>query len=272
LLEWTVVVPFFNERDWIGETIASLAQQTIPFRLLLIDNGSTDGGAAIAENVARAHSLNYTLITEHSVGKVSALQTGLREAHTRWIATCDADTLYPTHYLAAAGSQLARRGCVATGAYRVPRGAGAIKRAAKAWKMRNTARLLRRQSHTGGWGQAFCVQSLRAVGGFDPNRWNFVLEDHEVIHRLMRCGRMRYAKTLWCMPSPRKRDRDSVRWTFVERLTYSLTVPWAGDWYFYSFLSRRLQRRKLFSHSLRERQHQQPDDQPVLRVLPLTCE
>jgi glycosyltransferase involved in cell wall biosynthesis len=265
-----VIVPFFNERACIAETIASLAQQTMPFRLLLVDNGSTDGSAAIAAKAAGGHELNYTVLTEDTPGKVSALRAGLQEVDTRWVATCDADTLYPPHYLAAASAQLVRSGCVATGAYRVPRGAGPIKRAAKAWQILNTARLLRRQSHSGGWGQAFCTASLRAAGGFDPGLWNFVLEDHEVIHRLMRQGRMRYSNELWCMPSLRKRDRDSVRWTSVERLTYSLTAPLAGDWYFYSFLSRRLQRRKLFSHCLRERQYQQQDDQPLLAPQPLT--
>ncbi|MEN2788239.1 glycosyltransferase family 2 protein [Sphingomonas oligophenolica] len=264
-----MIVPFFNERACIAETIASLAQQTMPFRLLLVDNGSTDDSAAIADKAARVHALDYTIVTEPSAGKVSALRAGLRETHTRWIATCDADTLYPPQYLAAASAQLARSGCVVTGAYRVPRGAGPIKRAAKAWQIRNTARLLRRQSHSGGWGQAFCTGSLCAVGGFDPSVWNFVLEDHEVIHRLMRQGRMRYSNDLWCMPSPRKRDRDSVRWTFIERLTYSLVAPWAGDWYFYSFLSRRLQRRKLFSHRLRERQYQQPDERPLFASRPI---
>lgn len=259
MVEWTVIVPFFNERGCIAETIASLARQTIPFRLVLVDNGSTDDGAVIADRAARQHALDYVLVTEQRPGKVRALRAGLSEAHTRWTATCDADTLYPPGYLAAASTQLIRSGCVVAGAYRVPRGAGAIMRAAKAWQILNTARLLRRQSHSGGWGQAFCTESLRAVGGFDPSRWNFVLEDHEIIHCLMRQGKMRYSKALWCMPSDRIRDRDPASWTWIERLTYSLTAPWAGDWYFYVFLSRRLQRRKLFSHRLRERQHQHPD-------------
>lgn len=258
LLEWTVIVPFFNERRHIARTIASLARQTVPFRLILVDNGSTDGGAAIADKAAREHALDYVIVTEHVAGKVSALRTGLREVHTRWVATCDADTLYPPQYLVAAAAQLVRTNCVVTGAYRVPRGASAMNRAVKAWQIRNTARLLRRQSHSGGWGQTFCTKSLRAVGGFDPARWDYVLEDHEIIHRLMRKGRMRYSDALWCMPSPRDRDRDSTRWTLVERLIYATAAPWVGDWFFYSFLAARLRRRSLFSSRLRERQYQPP--------------
>ncbi|WP_164176839.1 glycosyltransferase, partial [Streptococcus pneumoniae] len=40
-VDWTVVVPFFNERELLAGTIASLARQTVPFRLVLVDNGSS---------------------------------------------------------------------------------------------------------------------------------------------------------------------------------------------------------------------------------------
>ncbi|WP_137861699.1 MULTISPECIES: glycosyltransferase family A protein [unclassified Sphingomonas] len=259
-VDWTVVVPFFNERELLAGTIASLARQTVPFRLVLVDNGSSDGSGAIAEAAARRHGLDYMLVTERAPGKVAALRAGFGWSRTRWTATCDADTLYPPHYLAAAGELLSRRNCVAAGAYFVAPGADADDRAARAETIRKAARLLPRQSHTGGAGQAFCTATLRAVGGFDPDRWNFVLEDHEVIHRIMRKGTMHYSDALWCMPSPRERDRDSIRWTLFERLAYSVAAPWAGDWFFYSFLSARLRKRRLLSHNIRERQFQQTEE------------
>ncbi|CUS43831.1 hypothetical protein MGWOODY_Smn2623 [hydrothermal vent metagenome] len=61
---------------------------------------------------------------------------------------------------------------------------------------------------------------------------------------------------MWCAPSPRERDRASIRWTLVERLAYSATAPWAGDWFFYRFLGRRLRHRQLLSHHIRERRYQ----------------
>ncbi|MEN2709360.1 glycosyltransferase family 2 protein [Sphingomonas sp. NPDC092331] len=259
-VDWTVIVPFFNERELLADTIASLARQIVPFRLILVDNGSTDGSAAVAEAAARRHRLDYMLVTERTPGKVSALRAGFGWSRTRWTATCDADTLYPPHYLATAGELLSRRNCVTAGAYFVDPGANADDRAARAGTIRLAARLLPRQSHAGGAGQAFCTATLRAVGGFDPDRWNFVLEDHEVIHRMMPRGRMLYSEAFWCMPSPRERDRHSIRWNLFERLTYSVTAPWAGDWFFYSFLSRRLRRRRLLSQCIRERQFQQIEE------------
>lgn len=262
--DWTVIVPFFNEQELLAGTIASLARQTERFRLILVDNASTDDSAAIAEAAARHHGLDYMLVSERTPGKVSALRAGFGWARTRWTATCDADTLYPPHYLAAAGELLSRRNCVIAGAYFVAPGATADDRAARAETIRKAARLLPRQSHTGGAGQAFCTATLRTVGGFDPDRWNYVLEDHEVIHRMMTRGAMHYSEAMWCMPSSRERDRDSIRWTLFERLTYSATAPWAGDWFFYSFLSARLRKRRLLSHRIRERQFQQIEENELV--------
>jgi len=267
--DWTVLVPFFNERDYLSATIASLAAQTVPLTLILIDNGSTDDGAEIARAACQAHSMDYLLLTQTRPGKVAALQTGLGWVRSRWVATCDADTLYPPGYLAAAQNVLSRPGHVVAGAYFIgPEGTEAG-RLARAWSIRAAARVLPRQSHTGGAGQAFCFPTLFAAGGFDTDRWNYVLEDHEVIHRVMRHGAMGYAGDLWCMPSPRERDRASIRWTLAERLTYSLAAPLAGDWFFYSFLARRLRRRHLSSDRIRERRYQPPEGQTFASLDPV---
>ncbi|WP_294250049.1 glycosyltransferase family A protein [uncultured Sphingomonas sp.] len=262
-LQWTVLIPFFNERDYLPATIESLAQQTTRFMLVLVDNGSTDGSADVAEAFCRAYKLDYLLITERTPGKVAALRAGLAWVRTRWVATCDADTVYPPHYLAAAEAILSRPGHVVAGAYFIAPETDERARIIEARRFLAAARLLPRQCHAGGAGQAFCTRSLRAAGGFDAARWNFVLEDHEVIHRLMRKGRMGYSGELWCTPSPRERDRDSIRWTLFERLLYSAAAPAAGDWFFYTFLARRLQRRRLLSNRIRERQYQHLEG-PVL--------
>ncbi|MGN6819849.1 MAG: glycosyltransferase family 2 protein [Sphingomonas sp.] len=260
---WSVLVPFFNERDYLAATISSLAKQSVPLTLILIDNGSTDGGAEVAQTACRTNGLAYLLVTEPRPGKVAALAAGLDWVRTRWVATCDADTLYPPHYLAAAEAILSRRDCVAAGAYFVPPGASSAARDAEARVVLTAARLLPRQSHAGGAGQAFRTEALRAADGFDTERWNYVLEDHEIIHRVQRHGVMGYSRDLWCMPSPRDRDRDSIRWTLFERLLYAACAPWAGDWFFYSFLTRRLRRRHLLSNHIRERQYQHLEG-PVL--------
>lgn len=257
--EWTALIPFFNERAYLAATIASLAAQSVRPTLVLVDNGSTDGSADVARAACLRHRVEFVLLTERTPGKVAALSTGLIWVRTRYVATCDADTIYPPHYLAEAQRLLERPGCVIAGAYFVASDAHDEDRAARARAILGAARVLPRQCHTGGAGQAFDVAALRAGGGFDARRWNLVLEDHEIIHRVMAHGEMRYSADLWCMPSPRERDRESTRWTLLERVLYSAAAPWAGDWFFYAFLAPRLRRRRLASASIRERAFHVPD-------------
>ncbi|MCH3756137.1 glycosyltransferase, partial [Campylobacter coli] len=84
---------------------------------------STDGSADVARAAIQAHGLDAVVLTETQPGKVAALRTGLAWVRTAYVATCDADTLYPPHYLAEAGRLLARDGCVVAGAYFVAPGA-----------------------------------------------------------------------------------------------------------------------------------------------------
>lgn len=255
-MDWTIVVPFFNEEANIAATLESLATQTLAFRLVLVDNGSLDGSARVARVTCERLGLDHVLVHQPVPGKINALRMGLDYVYTPFVATCDADTWYPAPYLAEAQALLERPGCVVAGAYFIAPGDGEAERRRESANIRTAARLLPRQCHAGGAGQAFRTAALKAAGGFDPRRWNYVLEDHEVIHRVMRHGTMRYADGLWCVPSDRERDRDSIRWTLTERLVYSVAAPFAGDWFFYDFLAKRLRARHLTTERMRERAYQ----------------
>lgn len=253
--DWSILLPFFNERDFIVATIESLAAQTVPVRLVLVDNGSTDGSGALAQAACERLGVDHALIVEGRAGKVPALAAGLRHVATRFVATCDADTWYPPQYLAQAQAVLAAGHAVA-GAFFVEPDADAQSLRRRGRQIAVTAALLRGQCHTGGAGQAFRTETLRRAGGFDAERWGWVLEDHEIIHRVMKHGTMGYGRDLWCCPAPRPRDRASIRWTLGERLLYCVAAPVAGNWFFYRFLAKRLLSRRLTSERIRERQFQ----------------
>jgi glycosyltransferase involved in cell wall biosynthesis len=253
---WSVVIPFFNECDYIAHTLASLAGQDECFDLILVDNGSTDGSAGVAAAACRRLGLAFTLLHERRPGKVQALATGLAAVRTRWLATCDADTWYPADYLSKAGALLADGRCATAGAFYVDAGVPRRRHVAAALHMAMVARLLPTQCHTGGAGQVFCTASLRRAGGFDARRWNLVLEDHEIIHRVNKLGAIAYSAGFWCTPANRDRDRDSIRWTLIERLAYHFTPRPLRDQFFYAFLKRRLEARRLTSDRIRERSFQ----------------
>ncbi len=254
LTNWTVLIPFFNERDYLAATITSIAAQSLSPQLILIDNGSTDGSADVAREACDMHGLDFTLITEPVPGKTAALKAGLAWVRTPFVATCDADTVYPPHYLSTAQQVLERPGCAVAGSYFIAPGASEIDRLARSRTFIAGTRLMPKQCHSGGAGQAFNTATLLAAGGFDPARWDLVLEDHEIIHRVMKHGEVGYSTDLWCMPSLRDRDRASIRWTRFERAMYTVMAPVAANWFFYSFLARRLSQRQLSSSRMRERQ------------------
>lgn len=252
---WTALVPFFNEYALLPHTIASLAAQTVPLEIILVDNGSTDGSAEVARNACETLNLSYTLIVEPRSGKVSALAAGVAAVTTPFVAICDADTWYPRSYLAHATGLLAQPGCVAAGAFFVSRSASPARRLLEGLHVLAAGALLPGQCHAGGAGQAFETAALRRAGSFDPARWDWVLEDHEIIHRVLKHGRMAYGLNFWSAPSTRKRDRASVVWTVFERAVYHALGGLFGEWFFHDFLAPRLSRRSLSSARLRERAH-----------------
>lgn len=251
----TIILPFFNEEGWIGRTVASLAAQSDQsFRLLLVDNGSTDKGAEEALLHAMPLGARATMLSCPTPGKIHALAAGLAEVDTALVATCDADTYYPPDYVRHIMAMF-ETGPQAAAVMAIDLYAPADDPLSR----RRTARILRKsrrfrhKCHAGGYAQAFRTDALRATGGFDVGRWPYVLEDHEIAHRLMRHGPALYHADHVCFPSDRRASRKAVSWTRAERLLYRYLPPAAMDWYFYRFLGRRLAARNSMGIALRQK-------------------
>lgn len=88
-----VIVPAFDEAAGIGATLAALAAQTDQdFRLVVVDNASTDGTA----DVVRAHAMQAEVVHEPQRGTGAAADTGMRHAIAHGathLARTDADCL-----------------------------------------------------------------------------------------------------------------------------------------------------------------------------------
>lgn len=251
--DWTVIMPFFNEQWFLAEALRSVARQPERPKLILVDNGSTDQSREIAEAECDELGLDYLLIEEPRPGKVHALRAGLACVRTLFVATFDADTSYPSSYLETASRLLEDGRCVGAQAYYVrPQWRDARRRLAAAHLMLATW-LLPHQCHNGGAGQVFRTEALRRSGGFDADRWDLILEDHEIIHRITRFGRVRCSGDFWCCPSRRAWDLPVLRWSLSERLAYHLTPAALQSKFFYDFLSPRLRARGLVGVAARDR-------------------
>jgi len=247
-MAWTVVLPYFNEQGYLPATLASLlAQDFKPTRIILVDNASTDGSGELARKLTANTDIEILHLHEPRPGKINALETGLAHVETEFVALSDADTFYPPKYLARCNAIFAADDSVVASM-----ATGSPSRW-KRFKTLSVAKILHRQTHTGGFGQSFRTKALRQVGGFSAERWPFVLEDHEIMQRLFKIGRAKHAFDLWCQPSNRRTYRANVNWSKGEQLLYHL-VPFAlKDWFFYSFLAARFTKRGLANVNLREK-------------------
>ncbi|MEI6740091.1 MAG: glycosyltransferase family 2 protein [Gemmatimonadaceae bacterium] len=94
----TVVVASLNEAKRIQPCLDGLMAQTAPLlEVLVVDSRSTDGTRELVE-AAAARDPRIRLLTDDPlpdgwVGKVWALETGLREARGEWVLGIDADTV-----------------------------------------------------------------------------------------------------------------------------------------------------------------------------------
>jgi len=253
---FSVVLPYFNEEDFLPATLASLvAQSERPFCAILVDNGSTDRSAALARDaLAGADGIEAVHLSEGRPGQCPALETGLAAVQTAYCAVCDADTVYPPHYLSAAGDRFdqADSGLVAlmaTGIAGAPDSPGPWLKRAKTAAM---GRLFPRHCHTGGYGHLFRTEALRRAGGYSPDLWPYTLKDHELMHRVFAQGRAAYGWDLWCQPSPRRTDRRAVRWTLPERLLYQALPYGRHRWFFHDYLAPRFRARKQNDIALRQ--------------------
>ncbi|MBR0552310.1 glycosyltransferase family 2 protein [Stakelama marina] len=255
---WTFVIAYYNEADYLADTLKSLGDQTLKrFRLILIDNGSTDGSGEIARNVAATlDGVEARHLTEATPGKIHALEAAMPHIDTEFVAFGDADTFYPPDYLGVAQATYDKGpdDLVAVMAVDVPAPPdGREARRRRFVRSAVASRLWPKQTHTGGFGQTFRTAALKAAGGYSHKYWPYVLMDHEIMQRVLKQGRAAYPYELWCIPSPRRSDRRRVRWTMGERLLYHFTPFAAKDWYFYRFLGPRLAQRKLTHLNLREK-------------------
>jgi glycosyltransferase involved in cell wall biosynthesis len=267
---WTVVAPCFNEEGYIGRMLASVARQTTrPRSVIVVDNACTDGTRRVVEEFAAAHpELKIEIVEELRPGKASALRAGFARVDTRYVALCDADTTYPEGYLERAEAML-RRGAVAALAIGLRENGPTIANSARRMKVAIVSKLMPRQAHSGGFGQAFQTSALRSAGGYCPDRWPFMVADHEIIHRVGAFGRVAHSPRHVCTPSDRRSERRHVDWSLRERLLYHVTPHRLKGWFFYSFLAPRFERRRMYNINLRTRDWAPATDQATR--LPLTA-
>mgnify|MGYP006283564381 FL=1 len=232
----SILVPAYNEEEYIGRCLDSLkdSQYPIPKEIIVIDDGSEDNTYDVAQNHA---TNNVKIIQQSNGGKHSALNAGLEQATGDVIVTVDADSVITETALVQIVADLeadANIGAVA-----------------------GTVKLLRVQSHVeklqaleyalgiNTFRRAFAVlgfvnvvpgclgcyrrTALESVGGFDGDT---MTEDFDVTIKLLKSGwNVQASDALVYTDAPRTwrtlyRQRIRWNWGNIETLTKHRDLLW----------------------------------------------
>lgn len=94
----SVVVPLYQKAQTVERALRSiLAQQLDAFEVIVVDDGSTDGGGTLAAAVGDPR---IRVLTQSNAGPGAARNRGTREARAALVAYLDADDTWDPSYLA----------------------------------------------------------------------------------------------------------------------------------------------------------------------------
>jgi glycosyltransferase involved in cell wall biosynthesis len=89
----SVIIPTYNYAHFLADAIRSVLEQTFrDFELIIVDDGSIDDTAAVAQGYFSDTRVRY--IYQENRGLSAARNTGIREARGEYIALLDADDVW----------------------------------------------------------------------------------------------------------------------------------------------------------------------------------
>jgi glycosyltransferase involved in cell wall biosynthesis len=103
-LRVSIIIPLYNKAPYVRRALDSIAVQTLAgFEVIVVDDGSTDDGAAIVADYSDAR---FRMIRQANAGPGAARNAGLAQAQGEFIAFLDADDDWLPNYLQESVSQL----------------------------------------------------------------------------------------------------------------------------------------------------------------------
>lgn len=106
-MNYSVIIPAYNEEKYIADTLKSLVSQTLlPYEVIVVDDGSTDNTSHIVEGFTRQYNF-IRLITNQAEAKhlpgskvIKAFNEGLKhlQKSVDFIVKLDADLILPENY------------------------------------------------------------------------------------------------------------------------------------------------------------------------------
>ena len=105
----SVVIPAYNAAGFIGRTLDTVRTQTFTeHETIVVDDGSTDGTAEVAQAYFRRHAMPGRVVRQENRGIAASRNAGMRAATGAYVALLDHDDLWYPEKLAAVMAEFER--------------------------------------------------------------------------------------------------------------------------------------------------------------------
>jgi len=194
----SVIVPLYNTRRYVAQALDSaLAQKYRDFEVVVVDDGSTDGGEEIAQRYAQRFPHRVRVVRQSNAGLPAARNTALHAGRGEYFALLDADDVWHPQHLALAMAAFDADpdlGLVHANIRRVDANGRALGVPARLWAPGTDAyrALALREEHVACPTAVFSREAVRKVGGFDLQFTHLGCEDRDLWLRIAERFRLRY--------------------------------------------------------------------------------
>lgn len=222
----SVIIPAYNEEEYIGKTLESLVRQkdAPPFEVIVVDNASTDGTSKVAHSFA--DRLKIRVIAEKRKGRGAARKTGFDAAKGYILFSTDADTILPPNWLKGLSEAISKPGVAAvTGSYIIRDCSTHINFFHNLlWPACfHTYRWIVGNYWLSGFNSAIRADIYRKSGGFKAGI--DAQEDSELTSRIRHLGKIRYMPEVRVISSGRRFRQVLIRTALGYLGTY-VSVHW----------------------------------------------
>ncbi len=98
-MKFSVVIPLYNKAPYVAKAIGSVLAQTFTdFELIIVDDGSNDDSAQVAEKAIEGRD-NCRLIRQENAGVSMARNNGVALSHGDYLCFLDADDWWASNFL-----------------------------------------------------------------------------------------------------------------------------------------------------------------------------